>query len=232
MATSDDPTAKIAEGVTTAIIKLTAEQIKALVIKFQNKDIAFIEDPSIILRIKAQRDTPSWKFYEMYVKDPNLRIQIQLGLTLRGYTKNNDKPNIEKLRSKIVKKYDIPGLHIAEYVSSNVLSKYIGSLIDTTSSTQQIIDKVTDVLKNVERDVVFITAGEDEIEETAALILLRINANVPNSLIITSARGAMKTHTKILEQISGKIASRYKIESTYDSPQNPIEMVTFINKVS
>ncbi len=231
MAPSDDTTAKVAEGVTTAIIKLTAEQVKELIIKFRNKDIAFIEDASIILRIRAQRDTPSWKFYEMYVKEHDLRIQIQLGLTLRTYTKNNDTDNIEKLRTKISKKYDIAGLHIAEYVSSNVLSKYIGSLIDTTSSTQQIIDKVTDVLKNVERDVVFIKNGDDA-KSKADIIQLRINVNVPNSLIITSAWGAMKIHTEILGLLDGKVGNNYKVESTYDSPQNPIEMVTFINKVS
>ena len=94
MAPSDDTISKITEGVTTAIIKLTTEQVKELIIKFRNKEIAFIEDTNIILRIRAQRDTPSWKFYEMYVKEHDLRIQIQLGLTLRTYTKNNDKDNI------------------------------------------------------------------------------------------------------------------------------------------
>lgn len=231
MATSDDPITKMAEGATTAVIKLTAAQVKKLVSRFKNKDIAFIEDEDIIQRIKEQRVTPSWMFYETYVKDPNLRIQIQLGLALRGYTKNNDRHNIDRLRGKIIRKYDLAGVHIAEYVSSNVLSKYIGTLIDTSFSTQQIIDKVTGVLKNIERDVLFVTNGSN-VEATASLIIQRININVPNSLIITSARGAMKMHNKILDKLNGKIDRRYKIISTYDSLEDPIEMVTFINKVS
>jgi hypothetical protein len=231
MQPSDSETAKVAEGVTTALVKLTAEQIKDLIFRFQNKDVAFIEDKGIILRIKAQRDTPSWKFYETYIKDPDLRIQIQLGLTLRGYTKNNDKVNIEKLRDKIHKKYSIEGLHIAEYVSSNVLSKYIITLIDTNDSIQNITKKVTEILKNIERDVIFLT-NQDNAETEANIIQQRINVNVPNSLIITSSRGAIRIHEDVLRLLGEKINSNYKMQSTYDTQENPIEMITFINKTS
>ncbi len=223
---NNDLIVKAFEGATNSLVKLSAKQIDTFLTKLENHDLAFIEDPDIIKRIKGQRDSPSWKFYETYVKNPDLRIQVQAGLTLRGYTKNNDKDNIEKLRGKIGKRYGIAGLHIAEYVSSNILSKYIASLIDSTSSAADITIKVEGILKNVERDVVFIK-NTDNAKEKADTIKNRINTNVPGSFIIASTRKASKIHNKILKLLENKFEG-YTIATNNDD----IEMVTFINKIS
>jgi hypothetical protein len=156
---------------------------------------------------------------------------VQIGLTLRGYTKNNDRENIEKLRTKTVKKYFVEGLHVAEFVSNNILSKYIASLIDNTFSVEDISSKVTEVLNGIERNVIFVTR-DTSIQETAETIITRIRTNVPNSFILASTRGAMKKHNEIIGLLQGKIPPEYRMESTQDDPERPIEQVTFINKIS
>ena len=111
------------------------------------------------------------------------------------------------------------------------MSKYIITLIDTNDSIQNITKKVTEILKNIERDVIFLT-NQDNAETEANIIQQRINVNVPNSLIITSSRGAIRIHEDVLRLLGEKINSNYKMQSTYDTQENPIEMITFINKTS
>ena len=73
---SDDPLASISKGAAEGTLSWTADQIKGLVQKFLNRDIAFVEDFRTIEVIKKQRKTSEWNLFKENVQDSDLRIRV------------------------------------------------------------------------------------------------------------------------------------------------------------
>ena len=71
---SEDPFASAAEGATKGALEYAEDKIKELVIKFRNRDIAFVQDPETINIAKEQRKTSEWNLFKQYVDDPDLHI--------------------------------------------------------------------------------------------------------------------------------------------------------------
>ena len=96
MSSDGNPTPEIVEGVTTAAAKLTGQEINKLISKFINHQLVFIEDEYTIEIVKSQKVTPEWKLLNKYVHNTDLRLLIQLGLTLRSLETNGK--NTQNLR--------------------------------------------------------------------------------------------------------------------------------------
>ena len=85
------------QGVTSAIIQWTTEEIKKLATRFVNRDLAFVGDSGTIAIVKEQRNSIEWELYSEFIKDKKLRTLIQMGLTLRSFENEHDKRENQKL---------------------------------------------------------------------------------------------------------------------------------------
>jgi len=133
---SEDPLASASRGALRGFLDWSEEKIKELVVKFNNRDIAFVEDPKTINLAKKQRKTSEWSLFIKYIEDPDLRILFQMGLTLRRLEKQQKQR--ESLRIKIHNKYGAKGLHIAQFIQNGFFGKYLGNILERTSTPQKL----------------------------------------------------------------------------------------------
>ena len=73
-----------------------------------------------------------------------------MGLTLRKLEQEGEIERRQNLRRKIFDKYEIKGLHIAQFVENGILNRYIGILIDNIISLDKFRKDIMYVLKNIE----------------------------------------------------------------------------------
>ena len=223
MATSsEDPLASASEGVTKGVLSWTEEKIKSLIVKFKNKDIAFVEDPETINLAKKQRRTSEWALFIEYIEDTDLRVLFQMGLTLRRLEKQQAR--LESLREKILRKYDAKGLHIAQFIQNGFFGKFVGNILERASTPQKLRFEIENLLKNIEKTTIFIK-HDDDVDKITEEIVTKILANSPDTFIICSSGSAMKKcekiEKKVMKRISGYVAELYKTE---------IKEIYFINK--
>ena len=221
---SKDPLESVTAGVTKAVLSWTEEKIKRLVAKFHDSDVAFVEDPETINFLKKQRKTSEWNLFKQYIEDTNLRILFQMGLTLRMLDKQAKVTKLKALRDKIVNKYDTKGLHIAQFIQNGFFGKFLGNILERTSTPQKLKFEIENLLQNIERTVIFIKQTDD-VEMKTEEIITKIQAHSPNLFIVCSG-GRAKTKCgnitkKVMKRISGYDAELY--ETTFKE-------MYFINK--
>ena len=221
---SKDPLASAAEGVTRAFLGLTGEKIKRLAARFRKNDIAFVEDPEIMNLAKKQRKTSEWKLFITFIGNDktDLRVLFQMGLTLRGLESEQQK--VKSLRNTILKKYGRQGLHIAQFIQNGFFGKFLGNILERTSTPQKLKFEIENLLQNIERTVIFIKQTDD-VEMKTEEIITKIQAHSPNLFIVCSG-GRAKTKCgnitkKVMKRISGYDAELY--ETTFKE-------MYFINK--
>lgn len=219
---SDDPLASISKGAAEGTLSWTADQIKGLVQKFLNRDIAFVEDFRTIEVIKKQRKTSEWNLFKENIKDKDLRILFQMGLTLR--TLEDDEKPRESLREKILNKYDVKGLHFAQFIQNGFFPKYLGNIIERAATPQQLTLEMENSFKNIENMVMFIRQS-DGIERKTEEIVTKINAHSPKTFIICSSRSAMGKCEKIKKKVMNRIPD-YDVELY----KTDIKEIYFLNK--
>src|SRR3989344_1668561 len=113
---SDDFIEGATKGAVKGALEFSEDKIKLFLRKFKDRELAFIEDEQTIKLVKTQREKPEWALYRKYVKDGDLRLQIEMGFSLRQLEKIGEKNKHQNLRNKLHKKYGEKGLHIAEIV--------------------------------------------------------------------------------------------------------------------
>jgi hypothetical protein len=156
-----ETTQDVAEGTAKAFIKFGKEEIKQLAQRFLNRELIFIEDQETIDLVKCQLKSGEWNFFSNYVKNRKLKLLIGMGLTLRELERQNKRDQLENLRDKLYFKFKEDGLHIAEFVQCKLLVAYIGRIVDDCSSTDEIVQKIEDILNNLETRVSFIQSSDD-----------------------------------------------------------------------
>ena len=212
---SEDSLASATEGVTKGVLSWTEQKIKEYVVKFRNKDIAFVEDPETINLAKKQRKTSEWNLFKDYIENPDLRILFQMGLTLRRLEKKKEQRHLESLRDKILNKYDANGLHIAQFVQNGFFGKFIGNILERTATPQKLKFEIENLFQNIEKTTIFIKQL-DNVDKKTDEIVTKILANSPNTFIICSSGSATakceKIKGKVMKRISGYIAELYKTE--------------------
>lgn len=220
-----DPIESFAKGAAEGTLKWTKEEISKAINRLANHDLAFIEDIDIINEVKAEKTTEEFKLYANYIQDKELRKIVQLGLTLRKYNNGTDASKVSNLRDRIVERFGSDGLHIAEFVSSKRLSKYISSIITSSSpSTTDISKKIEYMLKNIDTFTMFIKS-EDSLEIRFEQIKTILYANRPETFIITGTRTARNITSSLEYKIKREMYG-YTTESFDDG----IENVIFIKK--
>ncbi|MBU0959322.1 MAG: hypothetical protein KKB31_05245 [Nanoarchaeota archaeon] len=125
---SYDPVESAAKGATEGFLNWGTDLIKKFASKFKDKELAFIQDEKTIKRVKDQYRSGELAFYKEYINDMEMLFLLKMGLTLRSLEKDKEIDRKQNLRSKIFNKYEVKGLHIAQFVENGILNRYIGIL--------------------------------------------------------------------------------------------------------
>lgn len=207
MSSNDSPKGdmieKISKGMTEGTLDWTWKKLKPLVTKLRNRELAFIEDIETINLAKEQRTKSEWAIFSQYIKFKDFRILFQLGLTLRTLEEKNIP--LEPLRKKIINKYDIDGLHIAQFVQNGMLNKYLGSVLDKITTPNRLKSEIEKLFYEINKRVIFIQA-RDNVKKKTDEAVSKINANSPKIFIISSTKSAMPICKKIEENVMKKIS--------------------------
>lgn len=202
---SDSPISDATEGAVKGALDFGKEQLEEFVKKIMNKELAFIEDEETINTVKAQREKPEFKIYRKYIKDTDLKLQIQMGFTLRELKKQEQAGKFDDLRAKIVRKYGAKGLHVSELVQCSLLSRYAYLVIGSTITDKIVEERIEELLGDIEKYVVFIQSVD-----TAAMlkrkVLTKIDANSPNAILIFSnGKKSISMAEKLIKSIRPEV---------------------------
>ncbi|MBU0628645.1 MAG: hypothetical protein KKC75_05615 [Nanoarchaeota archaeon] len=186
---SYDPIEKVAKGAAEGLLDWGTDFIKKLATKFRDRKLGFIQDQKTIERVKEQYRSDELAFYKEYIKDKEILFLLKMGLTLRSLEKEKEEDRRKILRGKIFNKYQIKGLHIAQFVENGILSRYIGILIGDISSIEKFKEDIMNVLENIEKHVLFVRTKDTErdiIKQSFSIT----TANIPMIFIISGIASA------------------------------------------
>lgn len=227
---SDDKTIRdIAEGTTKGILNWTKEftkdQIRSLVSRFRDKDIAFIQDVETIRTVKEQLRSGEWDISSKYVKDKDLRLLIQMGLTLRKLENDKKLDKLQNLRDKIRSKFGSRGLHIAQFVQVGMLATYLGVVISKIVDKNDLVTQIEEILNNIDKFVVFIQE-KDSPDEKIDEVKIKIHANNPATLMLFSKRSAIN----IIKEVEVELISWLNDYSIANMSRNEGEYIVILQK--
>lgn len=180
MGTLTDATA----GVSKAVIELTLEKLNEFVARIKNRDLAFIEDESTITRVNLINNSGELEYYKDFVKDKDQLRLVKMGLTLRKLEEDGDHKRLQSLSGKIRKKYEVEGLHAAQFVQNDILSKYIGNYIKTANSKDDIRKGIAKILGNIEQYALFVKEDYNSNSDIIIPSVQIANVHKPSIFII------------------------------------------------
>ena len=214
---SYDPVESAAKGATQGFMNWSEDFIRGLASKFRNKELAFIQDESTIKRVKEQYRSGEMALYKEYVDDKEILLLLQMGLTLRSLARSNEEERRRSLRTKIFNKYNVNGLHTAQFVENGILNRYVGILIDDISSIDKFKEDLMEVLKNIEKHVLFVQYKNDEryiIKQALTIVASHSPMVFILSGISSAAEIVRNCETKLIELLKNyeleKISSKQK----------------------
>lgn len=188
---SYDPIESASKGATQGLLKWGEDFIKKLASKFKDKKLAFIQDEKTIKRVKEQYRSGELSFYKVYIEDKEMLFILKMGLTLRSLEKENEEERKQNLRTRIFNKYNVKGLHIAQFVENGILNRYIGILIDDIDSIDQFKKDIMNILENIEKHVLFVKKDDNEREVIKQIITI-INSHLSMIFIVSGLSSAAK----------------------------------------
>lgn len=149
----------------------------------------FIQDEKTIKTVKEQYRSGELSFYREYISDKDILFLVQMGLTLRKLEQENESDRKKNLRTKIFHKYEIKGLHVAQFVENGILNRYIGILIDDISSIGKFKSDIMNILINIEKHVQFVRTTDKE-REVIRVTLNIVSTNSPSIFIVSGILSA------------------------------------------
>lgn len=215
-----------AEGATRAVLSLSEEKLKALVARFLNRDVAFVQDVETINVAKEQRNTSEYDLFKRYIDDRQLCILFQMGLTLRKLERQKDR--VASLRTKILNKYGSRGLHIAQLVQNGFFNKFLASCLARTPTTQQLTTEIRTFLDDIEKTAIFVRE-EDNVQARTIEIQVKILANSPKHFIVAGSGYAKEICAAIGEKLRDWIYRSAK-DYNWEIYETQFEEVIFLSK--
>ena len=208
---SSDPLEDIAKGATKGVLEWTADFIKQLAKGFQENKLKFIRDKENIEIAKEQYNSGELQIYKTYIEDKKKLMILRMGLVLRKLENKGEKEKKQNLREDIMKKYEIKGLHIAQFVENGILNRYIGILLDDISSIEKFKEKINEIIDNIERYVLFVKTTDSE--RIVLESCLRITTSNLSMIFIVSGMGsAAETINKVEERLKELLKENYELE--------------------
>ena len=161
-----EPIKDFGEGIGKGAVKGALEWgenfIKDLAKRFKEKGINFIEDKNTLEIAREQYNSGELQIYKHYIENKNKLMILRIGLVLRKLERLGEKERKQKLREDIMKKYEIKGLHIAQFVENGILNRYIGILLDNICSIEKFKERINEIIDNIEKYVLFVKSEDNE----------------------------------------------------------------------
>lgn len=205
------PLRDLAEGSTRALLDFGAEKVAELARRFKNRELRFIQDERTIEEVRQERHSREYAGYEPYLKSTRTRVPVQLGLALRKTAK--DPVIVENLRTKIRKKFGLPGLHLAQAAQAGILSVLMSELrkVETDHSYE---DEVLDVFENIDRYVIFFQATVNVNLESGA-VLSRLRTGSPPVFAIAGSGNAIEQAAAVARTVVKAVEDQYEVQKIH-----------------
>jgi len=211
---SSEPIKDLGESIGKGAVKGALEWgenfIKNLVNKFNEKGVRFIEDKNTLEIAKEHYNSGELQIYKHYIDDKNKLMILRMGLVLRRLERLGERERKQKLREDIMKKYEIKGLHVAQFVENGVLNRYIGILLDDIGSIEKFKDRINEILNNIEKYVLFVKTNDDE--RFVLESCLRITTAHLSMIFIVSGLGSAAEIIKKIETRLTELLKDYELE--------------------
>lgn len=158
----EDIISDAAKGATEGFLNWSSSTIKELVAKLKHGNLGFIQDEKTISIVKEQYNSGELAIYKEYIDNKEMLFLIKMGLTLRKLEKDKDEKRKLNLRNRIFSKYDVKGLHIAQFVENGILNRYVGILIDDIISIDKFKKDIIEILNNIEKYALFVKTEDND----------------------------------------------------------------------
>ena len=210
----DDALSNATKGATEGFLNWSSNVIKDFVSKLRDKRLAFIQDEKTIKLVKEQYNSGELAIYKAYIEDKEMLFLIKMGLTLRRLEKDKEEERKRNLRTKIFNKYEVRGLHIAQFVENGILNRYVGILIDNLTSIEKFKKDIIEILNNIEKHVLFVKT-EDKDREVIKQILAVVSSNQPMIFIVSGISSAAQTIRNCEKRLK-ELLTDYELEKMSD----------------
>ncbi|MGD9275637.1 MAG: hypothetical protein PVJ67_00530 [Candidatus Pacearchaeota archaeon] len=207
---SYDPIESASKGATQGFLQWGEDFIKRLATKFRDKELAFIQDEKTIQRVKEQYKSGELAFYKVYIEDKEMLFLLKMGLTLRSLERDKEEDRKQNLRTKIFNKYDVKGLHIAQFVENGILNRYIGIIIDNIISVEKFKKDILDILGNIEKHVLFVK--KDDVPRAVIKQVLTIISSNSSMIFIVSGISSAAKVVRDCEESLCELLKDYELE--------------------
>ncbi|HEV2165983.1 MAG TPA: hypothetical protein VGS23_03235 [Thermoplasmata archaeon] len=198
-------------GVVYGLGKLLAEGAARFLERVRNREVGGSTDPEVISLVKGERRTPEFEFLKEYITDRELRVQVQLGLSLRKLQARVDSGGArETLRGNLRRRFGVAGLHVAELVQNGVVTGYLNLLVRGEPTKADIQTRIEGFLRHADEFVLFVVAG-NPVEQTLEKVRMRLIARGTGTVSIYAKGSARRVLETILKRLR-KDSEGYVIE--------------------
>ena len=214
------PLADVSEGATKAVIEEGYKGlggIKGIAKRLLNKELAAIRDPEEIDRINEKKKLPECKLFRQYITDPDLRLQFQMGLTLKELHKHKEdqtnRRKMDRLRGILINKSEA-ALHVAEFAMDGLFTKLYSYFLDKAKTEDKINYEINNFFKNIDHYTAFVQA-KDVPDKIVNEIVIKIIAYPPNPFVIACINMEEKAtmiKDSVMERISNYTWEKYESE--------------------
>ena len=207
---SSDPIESVTKGAVKGVLEWGESFIKNLARRFKEKEVSFINDKDTLELAKDDYNSGELQVYRHYIDDKKQLMILRMGLVLRRLEKEGARERKQRLREDIMKKFEVRGLHVAQFVENGVLNRYIGILLDDIDSIDNFKKRINDIVNNIEKYVIFVKSTDSE-----RLILdsaLRITTSNLSMIFIISGMGSATELIHKTEQRLIALLKDYELE--------------------
>lgn len=201
-------------------LEWTEEKIRDAVKQLLNHKLAFIKEARNIELVKDSQKSSEFSILKQWIPKGEYHILVNLGLALRKIA--DDQERVKDLVTKISRKYDARGLHIAEITEVGITHQLLTHLTEIYAEPEEVSRRLGFFFERVEDLVIWVKSSSNA-KTLVKLICTRIEA-IEAHIIILFGRGYANTVVEsILKELS-KDSRGYII----DSRKEGIQMTVFI----
>lgn len=205
-----DPIESASKGAVKGALEWGEDFIKNIAKKFKEKEVSFIEDKTTLEIAKEHYNSGELQVYKSYIEDKEKLMILRMGLVLRKLDKKGEKEKKQKLRENIMKKYEVKGLHVAQFVENGILNRYIGILLDDLDSVKRFKEKINEIIDNIEKYVIFVKSNDKE-RDVLNNSLKIVKTNLSMIFIVSGIGSAAKIIRNIEERLI-ELLEEYELE--------------------
>ena len=226
---SSDPISSAAKGATQGALDWSESKISLLISKFKDRELAFIRDLETINTAKEVRATGEFSAFKRYVNDKDSRVLFQMGLTLRRLDSEGQEEQRRNLCDRIIRKYDINGLHFAYFVQNGSFSRFLGNILGKNITEEKVTKEIVYLISNIQKVTVYIKSTDKaKPEHLTKEIKSKLYANKPENFIISAGGDAREICHIIFDDVNKEFEDEYE----YEKVEGNSILTYFLNKKS